>query len=111
MNYSRLLMVSLLVCVMAGSAHAGLMVHLPLDGNLDDVAGGHTATMTDGVFGFSNYVPGKIGDALSFSNPQGSATSGSTWEIDYVGIDYTMTDEGSVALWYTSKSPYNYSSG
>ncbi len=109
MNYSRLLMVSLLVGVMANSGHAGLVVHLPLDGNLDDVAGGHTTTLTDGFFGLTNYVPGKIGDALKFTNPQGSATSGSTWEIDYVGIDYTMTDEGSVALWYTSESPYNYS--
>ena len=91
-----------------GQAQAGLMVHLPLDGDLTDVAGGHTVTMTDGFFGSSSYVPGTIGSALRFVNPLGSSTSGSNWEIDYLGIDYTLTDEGSVALWFTPERLYNF---
>ena len=108
MNKTRLLMASLLVCVMAVSAHAGLIVHLPLDGDLTDVAGGHTATLTDGFFGLNSYVPGTIGSALRFINPRGSETTGSSWEIDYVGIDYTLTDEGSIALWFTPEALFNY---
>ncbi|MBN1853727.1 MAG: hypothetical protein JW829_13425, partial [Pirellulales bacterium] len=64
MNKTRLLFASLLVCVMAVSADAGLIVHLPLDGNLTDVAGGHEATLTDGFFGLNSYVPGTIGSGL-----------------------------------------------
>jgi concanavalin A-like lectin/glucanase superfamily protein/PEP-CTERM motif-containing protein len=108
MNSSRLLMMSMVVCVLAVSARAGLQVHLPLDGNLTDVAGGHAVTLTDGFFGLNSYVPGTVGDALRFVNPKGSATTGSSWEIDFVGIDYKMTDEGSVALWFTAESLYNY---
>ncbi len=82
MNYSRLFLASLLVCAMVVSAQAALVVHLPLDGNLNDIAGGHTVTLTDGFYGDSSYVPGKIGSALRFTNPQGSTSSGSSFEID-----------------------------
>ncbi len=93
-----------LICL-AGTAQAALQVHLPFEGNLDDIAGGNTTTLIDGANGSTSYVPGTIGSALELVNPVSSNV-----EIDYVAIDYTLTDEGSIALWFTADSLYNYQS-
>ena len=100
----KLLAVGLWVGAMVISAQAALQVHLPLDGNLTDVANGHTVTLTDGASGTTSFVTGQVGTAaIRIINPVSTAT-----ETDYVGINYTLTDEGAIALWYMPESLYNY---
>jgi len=80
-----------------------LQVHLTLDGDLVDAAGGdHNGVLLDGARGGHEYVSGKLGEALDLSN--GDYTTGG----DGVSIQYTMTDVGTVALWYKPRRIYNY---
>jgi glycerophosphoryl diester phosphodiesterase len=80
-----------------------LQVHLKLDGDLVDSAGGdHHGMLLDGSRGGNQYVSGKLGDALDLAN--GDYTTGG----DGVSIEYTMTDSGTVALWYKPRRIYNY---
>ena len=86
-----------------GVAFGELQVHLTLDGDLTDSAGGdHNGTLLDGSRGSHQYVPGKLGDALDLQN--GDYTTGG----DGVSIRYTLTDSGTVALWYKPRRIYNY---
>jgi len=80
-----------------------LQVHLKLDGDLVDSAGGdHNGTLINGSRGKHQYVSGKLGDALDLEN--GDYTTGG----DGVSVQYTMTDSGTVALWYNPRRTYNY---
>ncbi len=80
-----------------------LQVHLKLDGDLVDAAGGdHHGMLLDGSRGGNQYVSGKLGEALDLAN--GGYTTGG----DGVSIEYTMTDSGTVALWYKPRRIYNY---
>jgi Concanavalin A-like lectin/glucanases superfamily len=80
-------------------------VHMPLDSNLTDVAGGHATALIDGAAGSTSYIPGRVNNGLMFDNPLSTAA-----DIDYVSIDYTLTDDGAIALWFTPDSLYNYNS-
>lgn len=104
-NMNKISISNLLAIGVTVSAQASLTVHLPFDGNFDDVAGGHTVTHIDGAAGSISYVSGTLGDALRFSNPTSTAEG-----VDILGIDYTMTDEGGISLWYTAEAFYNYNS-
>jgi len=80
-----------------------LQVHLKLDGNLVDSAGGdHNGRLIDGVRGKNQFVAGKLDQALDLQN--GDTTTGG----DGVSIQYTMTDSGTVALWFMPRRIYNY---
>jgi len=87
----------------SGSALAELQVHLPLDGDLTDSAGGdNNGTLIDGPQGSNQYVASKLGAALELRNGD-YTTSG-----DGVSIGYALTDSGTVALWYKPRRIYNY---
>ncbi len=86
-----------------GLTYGELQVHLKLDGDLTDSAGGdHTGTLLDGSMGSHEYLPGKLGEALDLTN--GDYTTGG----DGVSVRYTMTDAGTVSLWYKPRRLYNY---
>ncbi len=86
-------------------AFGGLQVHLTLDGDLLDSAGGdNNGTLVDGPRGTNQYVSGRLGDALDLRN--GDYTTGG----DGVSIGYTLTDSGTTALWYKPRRIYNYNS-
>jgi len=87
----------------SGGVVGELQVHLKLDGDLVDSAGGdHNGTLLNGSIGDNQYVPGKLGDALGLENGD-YATGG-----DGVSVPYTMTDSGTVALWCNPRRIYNY---
>ena len=80
-----------------------LQVHLRLDGDLVDAAGGdHDGALLGGTRGGHQFVSGKLGDALDLENGD-YATGG-----DGISVEYTMTDAGAVALWYMPRRIYNY---
>ena len=82
-----------------------LQVHLKLDGNLVDSAGGdNNGTLINGSRGTNQYVQGKLNQALDLNN--GDYTT----DGDGVSINYTMTDSGSVSLWFKPRRLYNYNS-
>ncbi|MBE0536490.1 MAG: hypothetical protein IH624_12560 [Phycisphaerae bacterium] len=86
--------------------HGALQVHLEMDGNLNDSAGGdHNGVLVDGHQGFNAFVPGVIGQALDLSNI--SSDPGPT-NNDYVRIPYVMTDSGTLAFWFYVDDVYNY---
>lgn len=104
---TRFSILALLVVLLAHSdvAFGGLQVHLTLDGDLVDSAGGdNNGTLIDGSAGNNQYVSGKVGDALELQN--GDYTTGG----DGVAIEYMLTDAGTVALWYRPRRIYNYNS-
>ncbi|HNS19300.1 MAG TPA: PKD domain-containing protein [Sedimentisphaerales bacterium] len=84
--------------------YTGLVVHLPLDGTVEDIAGGHTATLIDGAVGTHEYVEGIDGLALRLAGTQDNTDN------DVVAIDYVYTDNGSVSLWFKPAMLYNYNS-
>lgn len=66
----------------------------------------YNGTLVDGPNGITpQYVSGRVHTALRLDNVQGASTGG-----DYVSVNYTMTDEGTVALWYKPTAWYNYQS-
>ncbi|MBN1507209.1 MAG: hypothetical protein JW955_10210 [Sedimentisphaerales bacterium] len=86
-----------------GVAFGELRVHLKLDNDLVDSAGGdNNGALVDGPTGNNQYVSGKLGNALELRN--GDYTMGG----DGVSIEYTLTDSGTVALWYKPRRVYNY---
>ena len=78
---------ALAVCAAAVPAHAGLIHHWPMDGDVNDVVGGKTGT----VHGSSSFVPGVNGNAFY--------CDGST----YITTNYTPqlgpNDSMSIAAW------------
>jgi glycerophosphoryl diester phosphodiesterase len=84
-------------------AFGELQVHLTLDGDLvNSAGGGNNGTLVDGSQGNHQYVSGKLGDALELQN--GDYTTGG----DGVSVEYTLTDSGTVSLWYKPRRIYNY---
>ena len=64
---------------------AGLMAHYPLDGNANDIAGGHNGTASAGV----SYAPGKIGQALKL-NGNDYVDCGNPTQLDFGTGDWTV---------------------
>lgn len=82
----------------------GLIVHLPLDGNVDDVARGFNTRLIDGTDGGHEYVEGVDGQALQLSGTDGQTDN------DVVAIDFVYYNRGSICLWFRPTSLYNYNS-
>jgi hypothetical protein len=68
-----------------------LVSHYPLDGSLDDIAGGRVGLLAG--FGGPNYVDGVDGDALLFSNDYG------------VDVENTAPDDFTLSLWVLMEDP------
>lgn len=91
------------IIVLSTTMYADLQVYLPLDGNLLDAAGGdHNGVLVNGVFGTHQYVAGKFDQGLELTGTHGSTGN------DYVAINYTLTNEGSIALWFKPATFYDY---
>lgn len=84
--------------------NTGLIVHLPLDGNTDDVKGGFPSFLIDGAQGDHAYVDGVDGQALQLSGTHGNTDN------DVVSIDLVYADRGTIALWFKPAELYNYNS-
>jgi len=84
--------------------NTGLIVHLPLDGNTDDVVGGFPTTLVDGADGNHEYVEGVDGQALQLSGTDGNTDN------DFVSIDFLYADIGTIAFWFRPSAFYNYNS-
>jgi hypothetical protein len=82
----------------------GLIVHLPLDGNVDDVAGGFPTSLIDGADGNHEYVDGVVGQALQLTGTHGNTDN------DVVSIDFIYYERGSICLWFKPIEFYNYNS-
>lgn len=82
----------------------GLIVHLPLDGNVDDVARGSTTRLIDGADGTHEYVEGVDGQALQLSGTDGRTDN------DVAAIDFFYYNRGSICLWFRPTMLYNYNS-
>lgn len=84
--------------------HDGMLVHLPLEGTVQDMASGFPVFMNDGADGDHQYVDGIDGMALELIGTDGQTNN------DYVAIDYILGDRGAVALWFRPTWLYNYNS-
>jgi len=82
----------------------GLIVHLPLDGNVDEVVAGFTTKLIDGSQGNHEYVDGVIGQALQLSGSHDNTDN------DVVSIDFVYYNRGSICLWFKPTELYNYNS-
>jgi len=83
---------------------SGLIVHLPLDGDTRDVAGGFPSTLIDGADGNHEYIDGVDGQALQLSGTDGNTDN------DVVSLSFVYADNGSIALWFRPDALYNYNS-
>ncbi len=87
--------------------YTGLVVHWPCEvtdpnTGLTDISGNnHHGVYVDGVIGDAAMVPGKPGRALDLINGD-FLTDG-----DYVSLDMTLPDAGTIALWYNVAPLYN----
>jgi len=86
------------------SGDTGLIVHLPLDGNVDELARGFPTRLIDGADGTHEYVEGIDGQALQLSGSDGNTDN------DVVAIDFVYYNRGSICLWFRPTSLYNYNS-
>ena len=86
------------------SGDTGLIVHLPLDGNVDELARGFPTRLIDGADGTHEYVEGIDGQALQLSGTEGQTDN------DVVAIDFVYYNRGSICLWFRPTSLYNYNS-
>jgi hypothetical protein len=82
----------------------GPIVHLPLDGNVDNVASDISTRLIDGVDGNHEYIGGIHGQALQFTGTDGQTDN------DVVAIDIDYYDRGTVSLWFKPTRLYNYNS-
>jgi len=82
----------------------GMIAHLPLDGNVDEVVRGFNTELVDGADGDHEYVDAVIGQGLKLSG-----TTGQT-DNDCVAIDFYYYNRGSICLWFKPTSLYNYNS-
>ena len=99
-------------CTLASVASAaGLDVYLPLDGNVNDYSGnGNNGVLVDGAAGINSYVAGVAGQSLDLGLAAGDTEANAESTLtdgDYVAVDYTLADEGTIALWY-KKAPFDY---
>lgn len=84
--------------------HDGTLVHLPLDGSVQDTATGFGVFLNNGPDGDHQYVDGIDGQALELIGTDGQTNN------DYVAIDYVLGGRGAIALWFRPTSLYNYNS-
>ncbi len=82
----------------------GPIVHLPLDGNVDNVVSDISTSLIDGVDGNHEYIGGILGQALQFTGTDGQTDN------DVVAIDIDYLDRGTVSLWFKPTRLYNYNS-
>lgn len=82
----------------------GLVVYLPLDGSVEDVAGGFNPRLIDGADGTHEYVEGIHGQALQLSGTDGQTDN------DVVALDLSFYNRGSISLWFRPTRLYNYNS-
>jgi glycerophosphoryl diester phosphodiesterase len=76
----------------------GEVVYLPFDGSAADRAGGDSGTALSGT---PTFAKGRIGQAFSALGPGGATNN--------AAVPYTLTEEGTIALWYYARGPwYNY---
>ena len=83
---------------------SGLIVHLPLDGDVRDVAGGFPTLLIDGSDGNHAYIDGVDGQALQVSGSEDNTDN------DVVAIDFVYADNGTISLWFRPDALYNYNS-
>ena len=103
------LMAVICLIAMVSTVSAELEVYLPMDGNLNDYSGnGNNGVLVDGVAGTNAYASGMVGNCLDLGLVEAALPTETKMNGDYVAIDYTMPDEGTVALWYLTTDP-NYS--
>ncbi len=106
-----LLGVVILIGLIAGQAAAvDPVVYLPFEGDLTNQGTGgsaYDAAIVQGDTGGYSFVagPGGLGQSLNIDNT-GSLKTGGT----YLAVDYTLPDQGSIALWYYAEPFYNYQS-
>ncbi len=104
-----------LVLCAASPAFADLEVYLPLDGNLNDASGnGRNGTLINGPNGTNAFTAAQVGQGLDLGMIdesreflEATKTGG-----DYVAINYTLPDTGTIALWYQKfpDFPYHFES-
>ncbi len=82
--------------------YIGLVVHLPLDGDPNTIVGEVPSRLVDGANGSHEYVPGMLGQGLRLSGTQDPSDN------DFVAVDYTYADRGTVSLWFKPEQIYNY---
>jgi len=82
----------------------GLIVHLPLDGNVNEVVAGFATKLIDGSQGNHEYVDGVIGQALQLSGSHDNTDN------DVVSINFVYYQRGSICLWFKPTDLYNYNS-
>jgi len=83
---------------------SGLIVHLPLDGDVQDVHGHFPTTLVNGADGTHEYVDGLDGQALQLSGTDGQTDN------DVVAINFDYFDNGTISLWFQPTALYNYNS-
>lgn len=84
------------------------VIHWQFNGDLlNSGTGGslYNATIVDGANGTNGFAPGRIGQALDLNNPSSSPISTGG---DYVQVQYTLPEKGTIALWYKPEPWYNY---
>lgn len=108
-NVMTILMLVAVIGLTAGLVQADPTpdIWLKFENNLTN-SGTATATITqaDGPEGTSAYVAGKVGQAMDLNlvGVPGVARDG-----DHITVsDYTLADQGTIAMWYYVESPYHY---
>lgn len=82
------------------------VIHWRFDGTLANSGTGgaaYDATVVDGPGGSNGFAAGRRAQALDLENTPGSSTDG-----DYVSVNYTLPEEGTISLWYKPEPWYNY---
>lgn len=103
-----------ILTMLVGTATADLEVYLPLDSSLADASGkGRNGVLTNGTLGTNGYVDAQIGKGLDLGLVDESKAflEVTKTDGDYVTVNYTLPEAGSIALWYkTAPMHYNYES-
>ncbi|MBN1443859.1 MAG: hypothetical protein JXA90_14205 [Planctomycetes bacterium] len=87
-----------------------LRIHWNFEDDLTDASGnGYDGNLAVGALGDFSYVDGPVGKALDLDHDLATLTSDM---IDgaYVWVQYTLTESGSIVLWYRPDPYYNYQS-
>jgi hypothetical protein len=85
---------------------AAPVIKLGFEGNLLNAGSGGAAyngTLVDGANGNASYVSGPFGQAISLQQDAPMISDG-----DFVSVDYTMPEEGTLTFWAKPGDFYNY---
>ena len=113
---TTLAMAIAVIALLTGTAWAvDPVIHWTFDGDFANSGTGGAAydgVLVDGASGTNAFVPGVSGQALDFGHPSPAAGSaaGNMTDGDYVAVDYTLPDAGTIAMWYQVAPYYNYQS-